>query len=145
MSLWKLRAADSNDTAFLYSSWLKSYRNYPTMAGIPNTIFYDQFHKVITSILSRPTSIVIVAHDPADPTTIFGYIVAEVSGDTVAPTLILHWVYIKHSVRGFGMATDLVKEMTTIPASKIEFSSRNRGIKDPTWVYNPFSLYKGNL
>jgi hypothetical protein len=137
-NLWALRAAESDDLPFIFSSLLKSHRNNSTVSGVSNSIYYDQQHKLVSNLLQNPTSIVIVSCDSTDPKTIFGYIVAEVAQDAV----ILHYVYVKHAVRGFGMARALVSEVMTIPHTSVTYTSRNRNIKDPTWVYNPYKLWE---
>ncbi len=93
--LWSLRPAAKEDESLIFSSWLKSHRDSPTVSGVSNTVYYARFHDLIEAILSAPDTQVTVACSPTDPEQIFGYSVRQ--GD------VLHWVYVKHAFRKYGL------------------------------------------
>lgn len=137
--LWVLRPLTAEDIPFVFNSWLKSYRESPQVVGIPNTIFYDKFHKVIEEII--PKSVTIVAHDPEDPKLIYGYIVVEYTGKD----LVFHWAYVKHPFRGFGLGKALEQEILTISHDKVVYTSRTRTtdslMRSRNYLYDPFILW----
>lgn len=137
---WKLRTATNQDISFLFSSWLKSFRESPTMQPITTATYYDYFHRTLESVYAK--SAVIVACDPEDPNTVYGYAVAELKEET----LVLHWVYVKFSFRGFGIAKAMEAELLKIPHKTVAFSCRTRTVdslnKNRKYVYNPFLLWR---
>jgi hypothetical protein len=87
-----IRSMEESDVNFIFSSWLKSYRN--TQKYVDSTIYFEGQHKLIEHILGN--SDVYIAALDEDPDTIIGY--AVVSGET------LHWCYIKSTYRNLGFA-----------------------------------------
>lgn len=136
--LWKLRQARVEDQSFIFSSWLKSYRNYNVVAGIPNTTYFDKQHRLISRLLEKPTTLAIIACDPDDESTIYGYIIAEL--DTSG--MVLHWVYTKHSLRGFGVAKALVDEIATVQVDRTYYTTRTRQAADRDMIYDPYLLWR---
>lgn len=94
-----IRPATKDDHSFIYSSWLKSFRDGPAVKGITNQTFYKEQHDLIESLLLDPTTTALVACNPSDDSQIYGYIVASGS--------VLHWVYVKLTFRQFGIAKTL--------------------------------------
>lgn len=136
--LWKIRQADSDDLPFIFSSWLKSFRNYSSVAGVPNTVYYDKQHKLISRLLSKPTTIAIIACDPEDAKTIYGYAVAEVD----ASNMVLHYFYVKHPLRGFGIAKALEAELNTVNVTQTVYSSKTRHVAKRNYIYDPYTLWR---
>jgi len=96
------REATQDDYNFIYSSWLKSYRNSIVTREMPNDIFFKEQQEVISSLLGDST--VILACDKNDTTNIIGYIVvAKVQG-----LFVLHFLYVKHTYRRLGIANILM-------------------------------------
>lgn len=138
VKLWKLRQSRDEDQSFIFSSWLKSYRNCSVAAGIPNTIYFDKQHATISRLLEKPTTLAIVACDPNDESTIYGYIIAELD----ASDMVLHWIYTKHSFRGFGLARALVDEIATVKVDRTYYTTRTRQASDKEMIYDPFKLWR---
>lgn len=136
-NLWTLRAADSDDLPLIFSSWLKSYRDYSTVSGCPNGIYFGRFHGLISNILSNPATITIVACDPNDAKSIFGYVVAELG----QATMTFHWVYTKHPYRNFGLARALETEINSVKVDKTYYSSKSR-LARKEYTYDPFKLWE---
>jgi hypothetical protein len=136
-NLWQFRAAESDDLPLIFSSWLKSYRDYSTVSGCPNGIYYDRFHGLISNILSNPATLCIVACDPNDSKSIFGYVVAELG----QASMTFHWCYVKHPLRNFGLARALEAEINSVKVDKTYYSSKSR-LARKEYIYNPFELWK---
>lgn len=132
--LWQLRPGNKADESFYYSSWLKSFRDASLVSGISNTVYYSRFHDLIENLLNDPLTAVVVACSPDDPEQIFGYCVA-----TIADTgNVLHWVYIKHPFRKFGIARDMVGKVSPVVHTTKARPSAALGNS----VYDPFALLK---
>ncbi len=99
-----LRTGTANDENFIYSSWLKNYQDAsPWGKVIPNDIFFKGEKKIITKLLEH--ACVVVASPEESPSQILGYVVfsAPERGKNV-----LHFVYVKHPFRKFGIGSQLV-------------------------------------
>lgn len=94
----RVRAAAPTDVSFIFSSWLKSFRASSFTKNMSNTVFYSEHHKVIEDILK--TSTVLIACNEKEPQDIYAYIVAE----RIDGIMVLHYVYVKHTYRQFGLA-----------------------------------------
>lgn len=103
ISPFKIRSATKEDISFLFSSWLKSFRDSGTMCrNITNTVYFESHHKLIERILRRAS--VNVACDADHPDQLFGYIVAE----TIDGIFVLHYIYVKHPFRRTGIGSALL-------------------------------------
>lgn len=142
-----IRPASRPDVSFICSSWLKSFRDSAFAAGCPNSLYYYSHHKLLEVIL--PRAVVAVATDPSDPDLIVGWACAE--GQPGA--LILHYVYVKHRFRGFGVARRLVEALLAgagSPGQVFYTHLTRRGAeiarrwkddrKEPAMAYNPYLL-----
>lgn len=142
--LWKLRPyKPSTDEAFIFNSWLKSFKDSPMMAGLSTTIYYKEMHETIKRILEDKTSHVLMACDPDDDESLYGYVVAQ----TIGAALIFHWVYVKHPLRNFGIGRNLELAVKThVPHESIAYSLRTKLTdiltRKESYVYNPFVLWK---
>lgn len=142
--LWDLRPYNpKTDESFLFNSWLKSYKDSRMVAGVSNTVYYAEMHEVIKGVIKSPATTVIVACDQADPSTIFGYVV----GQQIGAALIIHWVYVKHPFRNFGIGRHLESAIRgTVPHESIAYSLATKLTdvltRKDAYVYNPFTLWK---
>ena len=98
-----LRPFDADDTAFMFKTWLRSYRYAPPSRGIGNDDFYTGHHAVIERILDRPSTRIVVACLPESPTVILGYAVADGN--------VLHYVLTKENFRRFGVGSALLSAL----------------------------------
>lgn len=97
----RLRVANEEDIPFIFSSWLKSYKNSLFACRLPNTIYYTEHHKLIERILK--VSDVIVACNNDDPSQVYGWACAS----KVDGIFCLHYLYVKHSFRNLGIGSIL--------------------------------------
>lgn len=131
-----IRRACEEDVNFIFNSWLKSYRNSLFARNMHNTIYFDQHHKVVERLLK--TSEVLIACDQKDPSSCYGYIVAE----KVDNIFVLHFTYVKHPFRKFGVATALLNafDHNLSQASIYTHHTRVAELLAPKYnmVYNPY-------
>lgn len=99
------RPGTSADYPCVLSSWLKGYR-YGSSYGRAqrNGVFFPDHQAIALDILARPTAQLLVACLEDMPTTIAGFLVHERSTPPV-----LHWVYVKDSLRRHGVASMLLR------------------------------------
>jgi hypothetical protein len=93
----RFRSPTPDELPFLFSSWLKSYRNAPAVRQMGNEDYFRHQALVIEAIL--PVASVTLAVDPEDESVIWGFVVWE------GP--VLHYLYVKHLLRQHGIARDL--------------------------------------
>jgi GNAT superfamily N-acetyltransferase len=104
-----VRAAALEDAPFIFSSWLKSYRQSEAVKGLSDDIYFDGQRSVINRILLR--SACLVAVDPDDASHLYGFICFEEH----YPNPVLHYVYVKQAYRKLGVASLLMGEMFNLP------------------------------
>lgn len=139
--LFTIRPLAKEDVPFVYNSMLKSYRDSPTVAGIPNTIYYAEHHRIIEGILADPQSRVHVACNSEDPAQIYGYAI----GRTAPGLAIIDWIYVKHPFRSFGIARALEKEAigaNTVVHYTHRVKHVERLLKNRNYIYNPYLLFE---
>lgn len=108
------RDALTADHDLIYSTWLKGlYFSYNStsskkesspsdswISNIPQHVFDRNYSKVITKILEKKSVTSTIACLLASPDVALGYAVFD--PDTI------HWVYVKTSWRGIGLARDMI-------------------------------------
>lgn len=97
-----LRAATQMDVEFIFSSWLKSYRNTPQSSLLTNPTYFTEQHRLIEKLLR--VSQVLVASSSEDSSQILGWACAS----DVENCFCLHYVYVKHTFRKLGIARMLI-------------------------------------
>lgn len=137
----EIRPLKKEDHAFLFSSWLRSYKQSRFAHRIKNDIYFMWHHILIERLLSRPSVSVHVAHMKGDADIIFGFLVSETMNQEPR---ILHYVYVKDDFRGFGLARELFN------AAKLRapvYFSHWTYLADPivekhqaTLVYDPYKV-----
>lgn len=107
--LFNLRAARDDDGNLILSDWLKSFRDSEFAKHMANPVYFSGHQELVKKVLLR--SAVICAVDPNDPNHVFGWICIETRG----LTQIVHYIYVKKSFRGFGIARKLMTLVETNP------------------------------
>ena len=125
------RQANAQDVPFIFSSWLKSYHNSNFALSIPSTMYFKEQHKLIEQIITRST--VLVAVNPEDQSQIYGWICA----DTAGAVPIIHYLYVKHPYRKFGLGRMLVDLISTEPF----IYTHDTGKKFTSGVYCPYMAF----
>ena len=141
MKSLKIRAIREGDAPFIFNSWLRSYRESPAVVAVPNGIFYEQHHKVISRILESSYSQVLVACDAEDDDKLYGYVV----GEFLPGVNIIHWVYCKQECRREGIGGQLVAEIMVGSELPVQYSHFTRFIKKINtkihMTYNPYAAF----
>lgn len=101
-----LRDGLPSDRNFIYKTILQHYRHAsPHSKDIPDCVFYDCHHALITKVMSQPGNFVQVAALKDDPEVLFGFLWGNVSPDTI------HYVYTKKAFRRMGIARMLYESL----------------------------------
>lgn len=135
-----LRDQCEADLPFVYNSFLKSYRDSPTVSAVPNTMYYEGQHALVERLLLRPACKLLMAVSREDQTQIFGYALAE-----ILPYPVMHWIYVKHPFRSFGIGKAL-EDAFFKGEDKVFYTHRlkttERLLKNrANYVFNPFILH----
>lgn len=129
------------DEAFIYSTWLKSYKASSSFARwIRYDTFFPNHQEKIRRILEGEGTVIRVAHPRGLPQTIYGYLVYEQI--TGMPRPVLHFVYVRLSERRKRIAAQLFFDINLNP-SHCEYTHRT---KECVWIekmfpqlnYNPY-------
>lgn len=140
-----IRQGTIDDASFIYSSWLRSYRDHSSYADfIPKEIYYKCQARVIENLLKNCG--VSIACNPEDNEQIFGYVVYSPSNIGVS---IIHYIYVKHPYRRLGIATTLkeyVKHETCHDNALPLVATHETGMLKTTFaekwniIFNPYLL-----
>lgn len=128
--LVQIRGFLPDDRNLIFSTWLIGlFYGHTFYSLIPKHIFMANYHTVIENLLKSPKVEVRIACLKEDPSVILGY---SILGSENA----VHWVFVKKSWRGIGIAKDLVP--ATVVAST-HFTKLGLSImKKKNIAYNPF-------
>jgi hypothetical protein len=126
---WHLRVARPEDLNFVAASWYENYFKGGECLVKARADYTDTVAPIINNLISEAT--VHVAFAPAYPDEILGYIVFQ------GPTL--HFVYVRHAFRRWGVMKSLTHPFTFTHHT---FLTRT-GKKILKSQYNPFLLFKG--
>lgn len=128
-----IRPGQEADLPFVFNSWLKSFKTRSQFARrITDEVFYRWHKLVVSRILQRPGTQLLVATPEGEPDTILGYLVMEQQDVQV-----LHFAYVKTSFRRFGIARALVKSAGIAPGA--EFTHWTR---DMEWAFEKLTGLK---
>lgn len=125
-----VRPGVEDDKAFIMSTWLKGLRyGNDWFELIEATAYYQKYHEAIERLLYFPDTEVKVACLKDSPDVILGYSVHTKDR--------FHWIFVKKSWRGIGIAKSLVPDGI---ASVTHLTDTGRQLlkKYPKIVFNPF-------
>lgn len=139
----ELRKAEPGDVPFITNSWLKSYRsNGIGNRLVPNDVYFQMHHKILEAIL--PKGLAVVLCNPQDRDMILGWAHAE----TFSDGLVLHYAYVKNSLRKHGLFTQLMETLLEHEKPQAVFYTHKTEAFDKLnprrhgWIYNPYRLYE---
>lgn len=154
-----VRPRIDDDTNYILHSWKRSYLDAPAMRGIAPDIYYANMDVFIRELWLDGTWLVV--HPEHDPTFVVGWMVGE--GSDRGP--IVHYVYVRHSLRGVrkpatparrhGIATAMVTAfLDGQDATRVWYTHRT-ALGDlalsgrcapqpgaPGWEYNPWLAWR---
>ena len=132
----QVRNATEADIAFIFNSWLKSYRNSLLADKISNPVYYQFQHEAIERLLKRCTVQVICS--AADNNELQGYVVYEI----VDGVLVFHFAYVKHVYRKLGLLKLATKSLNISEGGFYTHDTAigNKIIRDKKlkFIYNPY-------
>lgn len=131
-----VREAKMDDLNFIKNSWIKSFEKY--MRSVPRPFYFAGQNKLAIQLLGK--SRCYVAANPDNLEQIFGWILFE----KLAGTEVMHYIYVKHPYRRYGIGSQLLKMMRSDviePCIATFWTNYMDFIKDK-WnvVYNPYLL-----
>ena len=129
------------DSAFVISTWIKSYRDAAAMRAVPTPVYNIGMRKRVDKILADPNTTCLIACDSDTPELIFGYII-KAAGN------IVHYVYVKSQYRKLGTAHLLIHTLDwsqpifyTHKSASFELERKFKEDRQlRTLIYNPFHL-----
>lgn len=128
-----IRDAVPDDLNFVYASWLRGlYYGDSVFSQMKKSDFMQHYQGFIEVILRSPGVRVKIACLKDDPGVILGY--AVLTGDANG----VHFVFIKKSWRGIGLARDLVPKDANLATclTKVGLAI----VKKKEWAFNPFII-----
>lgn len=99
----RFREANETDVGFIFNSFLKSFRDSYFARNISSTIYFNEHHKIIESLLKKAK--VNIACNPNDVSQIYGYVISE----KIDNTFVLHYIYVKQTFRKMGIGKKLLE------------------------------------
>ena len=129
----------ATDEGFIFDSWLKSYKFMSQFAkNIPSETYYPSHRQIITGIIARPTTEVLIAHPEDDADVILGYMVKE-----RVSVHVIHYVFIKEGFRRMGIAKRLMEHGEIAPSFTFThwtYAMNALVFKIPQIKYNPYLI-----
>lgn len=135
-----LRDGLPSDRNFIYKTILQHYRHAsPHTKDIPDNVFYDCHHLLISKVMRQSGNIVRVAALKDDPEVLFGFLWGNVDPETI------HYVYVKKAFRRMGMAKMLYKSLFSM-ADDVYITHWTKEVnqlydKHEGLVFNPYLLH----
>lgn len=131
-----IRPAKSEDVNFIKNSWSQSFRK--SMQQMESSLYNDYHDRHMVGLMERCHCF--VACNPDDHYQIYGWVLFE----AVKGIGILHYIYVKHPFRRYGIGTKLYNEMEfnrKLPCLATHATKCLDYITGP-WklVYNPYLL-----
>lgn len=125
-----IRANKPEDIAFIFDSYLKSWRLSKFAGTVPNHLYFETQRQLLEGLLGRGAK-VSVAYPEGHEDAILGWICYEEKEGKA----VIHYVYIKDSYAGLGVADQLVE---SVPGAKPGFITHKMflaSLKD--WIHAP--------
>src|ERR1017187_7149175 len=137
-----IRPVQGDDIPFIYSTWLRSFRNDSFVGlSVKKNVFFDNYQLILDRILSKSNTKTLVACKIDEPNVIYGYLVAEPNES------VLHYAFVKESFWGLGIAKALFHAAFgaegAVSTSAVSITHRTKSAQRLTdrFYYNPFTLY----
>src|SRR5690349_7490122 len=129
-----VRVVDGNDSdhAFVYATWLQSFRSLSDFAKpIPKDIYFPHQHDRIERLLKRAKLEVAIPAGESDRLhTILGYAVTDGA--------LLHWLYVKGNWRRMGIGSELLRGKELREFTHWTYDFDHIATKQPQLKYNPY-------
>ena len=138
-----IRPAVGDDVPWVFSSWIKSYRQHgPREAQGPRQHYYADKTRGITRVTGTPGVVTLVACNPDNEQQIFGWACGRYWQED--DTLDLHYIHVKSIYRRAGVARALVSALGLSLDTKVRFTHTTAvdgaSLRDwvpKSWAYRP--------
>lgn len=148
--MFSIRDGRPSDEAFILATWLRNYweqlnghaRAKPECAaclqskGLRKSVYYAGHHDKAEAAVRRAH--VLIAHPTEHEDVILGYLVMEPLRDWD----VIHWLYVKREMRGFGIALRLLGQVSRVEAARYTHRTsdfeRMRKARWPEMVFDPY-------
>lgn len=130
----KIRPAKGSDIAFIYSTWLNSYRNDSSIGlSVRKSVFFDNYQLILDQLMD--SSETIIACQPDEENVVYGFM-------TFDPKTI-HYAFVKEAFRRLGIAKSLFQYAFTENLDRISITHKTKYAQFlcTKFNYNPFQLY----
>lgn len=137
----EIRKMEPQDEGFIYATWLKSYKNSSNFAKrIKNDVYYPKHHAIVSHILVKPSTHVLIAHTHKDPDHILGFLAYE---DT-DQGFVAHYMFIKAEFQRIGIGRKLF-EMSGMAPDDLVFTHFTYAMDDfmnkhGGAIYDPYRI-----
>lgn len=147
-----IRPATGADVPWIYSSWMKSFREHGSGVGRISRDVYRVHHRLaMERVTSKDGVLTIVACNPEDNAQIFGWLCGEV--DTTKRRAVLYYGHVKSERRRQGimralcaaLGVELGMEVHYAHHTKVSWLENGKlqslplgDIVPPGWIYNPY-------
>lgn len=133
-----IRQANEEDHPFILNSWLISYYAGSHLDKVVESqLYFTNQTEIIERILENHKPNIHVACLPEFPKQILGWLCSDGYLNAI------HYVYVKHPYRRFGIANLLFREASRVPTALwFTHFTRQSDIIGPKWglKYNPYIL-----
>ena len=141
---YAIREYRDDDEAFIYNSWLKSFRGAHFSGVLPSDLYYEAYRTLIDRILFDDRTSIAVCHNIENENQIFGYAVAADLGEHQP---VLHYIYVKDPFRRAGIMKELVRHLQIERLERFFYTFRTgicKKLTGPTGVF-PMASFKPSL
>lgn len=144
---FNFRKVVDGDLPFIYSSWLKSYRQSDYAKNLTNDVFFGEHKKLIERILASETTQIIMLVNVDDADQIYGFIVAE-HRFLKDPSDVVHYCYLKYNFRKFGIMSDAISKLGLLQSHKLNYITHiprdfSKLVLRYNLSFNPYLLMSG--
>jgi hypothetical protein len=135
---YKMRTPKEEDVSFIFNSWLKSYRSSDFAKNQCNSVYYENYKKIVENIINR--SLITILCNVEDDNHILGYVVFE---ELPGENLLLHYLYIKHTYRKCGLAKNVISSIrkSNNPILTSHHTRVCETSKSIIYVYDPYRAF----
>lgn len=136
-----IRHAGPDDQNYVIATWLHHFKSNSYFAKrIRHAVYYDRQHRVISTILSRTRTQVLIAHPEGEPEVILGFLVSE----DLTTYHSIHFAFVKEELRRMGIAKKLVTHAGIDPDGA-HFTHWTYPVNDlinrfPGLIYDPYPI-----
>lgn len=133
VSVRKFRPEDIN---YILATWLRGlYYGNEFFRRIDKEGYFGVYHRLLTTLLAKSTTVVKVACLKEDPEVILGYVVFDDAA--------IHWVHVKKEWRAIGIAKLIIPDTIKVIT---HLTKVGRSIADKKqYIFKPFLLCMGEL